>query len=392
MIGARRGLFKGAAPGHEMLPRKAERGRQIKAECYRHNMADRDTLQQRALLDNIPDMAWLKDRDSRYLAVNTAYLTVLGVDSETVLLGKTPAEIWPADIAEIYMQTDRAVLKSGRRRRYEESRIDSHGVLRWFETIKSPIRDEAGHIVGTVGISRDISERKAAADELVRSRAQLRELSDFLQTVREEERARISRELHDELGQTLTAMKMDLGWLRERVPTEPEMLRARVDRLITIVDRSVGDLQRIAADLRPLILDELGLVSAIQWLAQDIAERNALTIEVSFDREDVAYNPLISTAAFRIVQESLTNIVRHGHASRAGVRARHVAGELHLEITDNGRGMDRTSSGRGRLGLIGMQERARMLGGVVDIDSAPERGTSVRACLPLTTAPTEAAR
>jgi PAS domain S-box-containing protein len=349
MIGAHCRLFKSAASCREKPPRKPKRGRQIKAECYRRNMADRDTLQQRALLDNIPDMAWLKDRDSRYLAVNTAYLKVLGIESETALLGKTPAEIWPADIAEIYMQTDRAVLKSGRRRRYEESRIDSHGVLRWFETIKSPIRDEAGRIVGTVGISRDISERKAAADELVHSRAQLRELSDFLQTVREEERARISRELHDELGQTLTAMKMDLGWLRERVPTEPETLRARVDRLITIVDRSVADLQRIAADLRPLILDELGLVSAIQWLAQDIAERNALTIEVSFDREDVAYHPMISTAAFRIVQESLTNVVRHGHASRAGVQARHVAGELHLEIADNGRGMDRTSSGRGRL-------------------------------------------
>jgi PAS domain S-box-containing protein len=346
-------------------------------------MNERDTQQQqRALLDNIPDMAWLKDRDSRYLAVNTAYMKVLGVASEQALIGKRPAEVWPAEIAAVYVQTDRAVLKSGRRRRYEETRVDSKGVLRWFETIKSPIRDEAGHIIGTVGISRDISARKAAADELIESRAQLRELSNFLQTVREEERARISRELHDELGQTLTAMKMELGWLRDRVPAEPVVLRTRVDRLISIDDRSVTDLQRIAADLRPLILDELGLVSAIQWLAQNVAAQSALAIDVTFDREDASYGGAVSTAAFRIVQESLTNIVRHGHATRASVNARHINGELHLEINDNGRGMDRSTSARRRLGLIGMQERARMLGGSVEIDSEPERGTRVKACLP----------
>ena len=130
-------------------------------------MISRDTQQQqRALLDNIPDMAWLKDRDCRYLAVNTAYLKILGIPEKAVL-GKTPDEIWPPEIAEVYLRTDRRVLKSGRRWRYEETRPDSAGNPRWFETIKSPIRDDAGHIIGTVGISRDISERKAAEDELI---------------------------------------------------------------------------------------------------------------------------------------------------------------------------------------------------------------------------------
>src|SRR5690242_8776723 len=191
--------------------------------------------QQRALLDNIPD---LKDRDCRYLAVNTAYLEVLRMP-EALVLGKRTDEIWPAEIAEVYLRADRAVLKSGRRRRYEETRADSSGLPRWFETIKSPIRDKAGRIIGTVGISRDISERKAAESELIKSRAQLRELSNYLQSVREAERARISRELHDELGQTLTALKMELGWLRDRLPAEPTMLRMRVDRLVQIVDHSV---------------------------------------------------------------------------------------------------------------------------------------------------------
>ena len=338
--------------------------------------------QQRALLDNIPDMAWLKDRNCRYLAVNTAYLDTLALP-ENAVLGKRPDEIWPAEIAEVYLRTDRAVLKSGRRRRYEESRPDSSGNPRWFETIKSPIRDQAGRIIGTVGISRDISERKAAESELIRSRAQLRELTNYLQSVREEERARISRELHDELGQTLTALKMELGWLKERLPAEPVLLRSRMDRLMQIVDHSVTDLQRIATDLRPMILDELGLMSAIQWLTQSFSERSSLTIELSVDRTDIPYSKDVSTAAFRIAQEALTNIIRHSKATSARIAARHVTGELQLDISDNGCGMDLTRSRRERLGLIGMAERAHMLGGSVEIDSAPGRGTRICVHLPL---------
>lgn len=343
---------------------------------------DTQQQQQRALLDNIPDMAWLKDRDCRYLAVNTAYLEILRIPEHAVL-GKRPDEIWPPEIAEVYLRTDRAVLRSGRRRRYEEKRPDPSGIPRWFETIKSPIRDTAGRIIGTVGISRDISERKAAESELIKSRAQLRELSNYLQSVREAERARISRELHDELGQTLTALKMELGWLKDRLPPEPAMLRTRLDRLVQIVDHSVTDLQRIASDLRPMILDELGLVSAIQWLTQTFSERSSLSIDLSFEQADVVYSKDVSTAAFRIVQEALTNIVRHSGAASAGILARHSGNELQLEISDDGRGMDVARSRGEHLGLVGMSERAHMLGGSMEIDSAPGRGTRISVRLPL---------
>jgi PAS domain S-box-containing protein len=338
--------------------------------------------QQRALLDNIPDMAWLKDRDCRYLAVNSAYLEILGMPEHAVL-GKTPDEIWPPEISEVYLRTDRAVLKSGRRRRYEEMRPDPSGTLRCFETIKSPIRDKAGRIIGTVGISRDISERKAAESEVIKSRAQLRELSNYLQSVREAERARISRELHDELGQTLTALKMELGWLKDRLPAEPATLRTRVDRLVQIVDHSVTDLQRIASDLRPMILDELGLVSAIQWLTQSFSERSPLAIELSFERTDAVYSKDVSTAAFRIVQEALTNIVRHSGAASARIVARHSGNELQLDISDDGCGMDVARSRGEHLGLIGMSERAHMLGGSMRIDSTPGCGTRISVRLPL---------
>ncbi len=346
--------------------------------------------QQRALLDNIPDMAWLKDRDCRYLAVNTAYLEILGIPEHAVL-GKRPDEIWPAEIAEVYLRTDRGVRRSGRRRRYEETRPDSSGIRRWFETIKSPIRDKAGGIIGTVGISRDISERKAAESELIKSRAQLRELSNYLQSVREAERARISRELHDELGQTLTALKMELGWLKDRLPVEPTLLRTRLDRLVQIVDHSVTDLQRIASDLRPMILDELGLVSAIQWLVQNFSERSPLSIELSFEQTGVVYSKDVSTAAFRIVQEALTNIVRHSGATSARIVACHSHDGLQLEISDDGRGMDVARSRREHLGHVGMSERAHMRGGWMDMDSAPGLGTRISVRLPLSMAKLETA-
>jgi hypothetical protein len=162
------------------------------------------------------------------------------------------------------------------------------------------------------------------------------------------------------------------------------LLRTRLDRLTSIVDQSVIDLQRIAADLRPMILDELGLVSAVQWLTQNFTERSALSIELSFDRQDVAYASNVSTAAFRIVQEALTNIVRHSRATLAKLAVRHADGELQIEISDNGLGIDLTQSKRKRLGLLGMGERARMLGGSMEMDSAHGRGTRIHVRLPLT--------
>jgi PAS domain S-box-containing protein len=340
--------------------------------------------QQRALLNNIPDQAWLKDRESRYLAVNPAYLQALRL-SEDEVLGRRPGDLWPVDIAEVYLRTDHAVLKSGRRRRYEESRPGPDGLLRWFETIKSPIRDARGRIIGTVGISRDISERKAAEDEVASSRAQLRELSHYLQTIREEERARISRELHDELGQTLTAMKMELSWLLERLPGGPDPLQPRVKRLIDLVNGSVADLRRIASDLRPLMLDELGLVSAARWLVDTVASRGQLAVELAFDREDVAYQADVSTAAFRIVQEALTNVARHSGATRVTVSFSHKSGELQIEIVDNGCGIAVASAGAApvRHGIVGMRERAHMLGGSLIMEDNPRGGTCVLARLPL---------
>ncbi len=343
---------------------------------------DADRRLRRALLDNMPDMAWIKDRESRYLAVSSAYLETLGVN-EADVIGRKPEEVWPADVADVYLQTDRAVLRSGKRRRYEESRRDPGGELRWYDTIKSPIRDDAGRIVGTVGISRDITRRKASEAELIASRAELRRLSGAEQRARESERARIARELHDELGQTLTAIKMQLVSLKSVAPIPAETLAGRLERLIGIVDQSVVDLRRIATELRPLILDELGLPAALEWLAQTVSEQAQLAVALDFEVGDPPFDPDARTAAFRIVQEALTNAVRHGHASQARVFGRRRGDAFEITVEDDGRGIEPSSTPTGRLGLAGMRERARLAGGTVEIVGAPGRGTTVTLRLPL---------
>ncbi|WP_244222669.1 PAS domain-containing protein [Cupriavidus lacunae] len=212
---------------------------------------------QRAILNNIPDQAWLKDAGSRYILVNDAFMAACG-RSEAEILGSTPDKVWSAEWGQVYLGTDRAVVTSGICHCYEECCPGRDGSLRWFETIKMPIRGQGGAVVGTVGISRDITDRKRSEQELLESRAQLRELSAYLQSVREAERTRISRELHDELGQSLTALRLGLNFIEAQQGSDAgDACRKHLQKLKQIADSTVDAVQRIAADLRPPLLDEL---------------------------------------------------------------------------------------------------------------------------------------
>lgn len=337
----------------------------------------------RAILNNIPDQAWLKDTESRYILVNEAFMAACG-RTEAEIIGSTPDRVWSSEWGRVYVATDRAVVASGVRRRYEESRTGADGAPRWFDTVKMPVRDEHGRIVGTVGISRDITDRKRSEMALLDSRAQLRQLSAYLQTVREAERTRLSRELHDELGQWLSGLRLGLNYL-ETQPDAPAADRAaHLQMLKELVDETIDAVHRIAADLRPAVLDELGLHAALEWLTESFAQRHGLPCELAMS-EDVTgcLDSDCSTAIFRIVQESLTNASRHGRPSRVDVALAVRDGHCHVSITDDGRGMDAARAGHGqRLGLMGMRERALMLGGVLDIESAPGRGTCVTVRIP----------
>ncbi|GGI54088.1 PAS domain-containing sensor histidine kinase [Oxalicibacterium solurbis] len=351
-------------------------------------MSKTDEELQKAILSNIPDQAWLKDADSRYILVNEAFATACGLP-EAQILNRRPVDVWPQEWGQEYIETDRRVMEQGVRLRYEEQRHGQDGTLRWYDTIKTPIRNAEGEVIGTTGISRDITDRKMAEQELLESRSQLRELSAYLQSVREEERTRISRELHDELGQSLTAIRIGLGVLETQYglqnasAAQAAEWAKNLQQLKHIADSTVESVQRIAADLRPLILDELGLASALDWLLESFSERSGIAFNLVVQPKLPAFDRDVSTAIFRILQEALTNVIRHSHATAVVVELQEDGNAITLRIADNGCGIDSVESHENSIGLLGMRERAFMLGGRLKIQSRPGSGMRIDVQIPL---------
>jgi len=235
-------------------------------------------------------------------------------------------------------------------------------------------------------ILRDITRRKNSEDALHRSQQELRELSARVVEAREEEKTRIARELHDELGQLLTALKMDLAWLRGRLPAGDADLAAKVEAMGAMLDQTVGSTRRIAADLRPLMLDDLGLADAAGWLVEDFAKRSGIRcdIQTAGDGAFANIDHGIATAVYRALQESLTNIARHSGAKNAWVVLAIENGSLHFEVEDDGRGIAPEDLAKARsLGLKGMHERVAYLGGSFEVARAPRGGTRLRAQVPV---------
>ena len=216
------------------------------------------------------------------------------------------------------------------------------------------------------------------------ARQQLRDLTAYLQTAREEERTRIAREIHDELGQTLTALKFDLSWLTKRLPRDNPDLAERAAVMSGLIDETIHTVRRVATELRPGLLDDLGLAAALEWQAQEFAERTGIACELRLGDEDVAIERNLATAVFRIFQETLTNIARHAAASKVQVEMERTAGELLLVVQDDGLGIaEEQAADHKSLGLMGMRERARALGGEVAFYGTPGEGTTVILRMPL---------
>ncbi|SMF05521.1 Histidine kinase-, DNA gyrase B-, and HSP90-like ATPase [Trinickia caryophylli] len=228
-------------------------------------------------------------------------------------------------------------------------------------------------------------ERHRAAAALRASREELQRLSTYIEHIREEEKTRIARELHDDLGQLLTALKMETTQLDRTlqgagVDTSGTGLR----NVYGIIDQLVSSVRRIAADLRPVMLDDLGPVPAIDWFIHEFSKRHGVVVNATLDPGDVAFNRTSGTEVFRMVQEALTNIARHSGATEASVSIARVAPHCIVRIADNGHGMpEGARPGRNSFGLLGMRERAARLGGSIEIDTGPARGFALTITLPL---------
>ena len=230
----------------------------------------------------------------------------------------------------------------------------------------------------------DRRERQLAEDKLHRSLDQLRALTSYLQYVREEERTRIAREVHDELGQALTGLKLDMSWLAARLARNARPVQEKVKTMVDHIDETIQTVRRIATELRPGILDSLGLAAALEWQANEFQSRTGIPCQVVAAFDDSQLPQQFATVFFRIYQETLTNIIRHAGATRVEVRLAEEAGALVLRVRDNGRGISEEEIANTRsIGLVGMRERATLNGGELALEGAPGKGTTVTLRVPL---------
>jgi PAS domain S-box-containing protein len=316
----------------------------------------------------------------RITKVNTAMLAQYGA-REDQLIGCTPAELLAHDIPSARSRW-REFLDAGHLHlETEERTFDGRPIT--IEGDYICLYDSRGWFMGHFGIQRDISDRKQAENELLQSRQELRDLTARLQLVREEERTCMAREVHDELGQALTGLKIDLAWVKPRVMDRPA-IADRVQSIIVRIDGAMDTVRRIATDLRPSVLDDLGLVAAVEWQAQEFERSTGIATQLEVQAGHPELDDRCATTAFRILQETLTNVTRHAHATRVRIALQVSAEELTLEVRDNGRGISKSDLlSSTSLGLIGSRERAIACGGKLVIRGIRNQGTIALLRIPL---------
>jgi PAS domain S-box-containing protein len=317
----------------------------------------------------------------------------LGKDYLTTFLTDEVRDSVAADI--------RQVLAGHATEAYENDVVHRDGSRRTLIWNVCRLLDGQGAAVGILAVGQDISARKQAEEslrrlteelerriaegttELIYTQAQLRALAGRLQVLQEEERAQLARELHDEFGAAFTALKVDLHWIMSQLPEQNDALKEKARRMSDLIDQSVDSVRRTAGMLRPRLLDDFGLVAAIEWQIEEFERRTGLQCATHLP-EEIDIDRSIAMAVFRILQEALTNVARHAQASEVRVALHLNKRKICIEVKDNGKGIDLDAEAKNRsLGLFGMQERAYAFGGHVKIDSQPKRGTRVSVEIPL---------
>ena len=252
------------------------------------------------------------------------------------------------------------------------------------EVLKSKVAVFIELYAKNAALVREIAEHERTGERLRESEENLRALAVRMRSVREDEQIRIAREIHDELGQALTGLKMDLTWLSGKLPADEKPLLKKIKSMFRLIDETIRSVRKIASGLRPDLLDEVGLAAAIGWQARDFQLRTGIRCNVTLPPDSDGLDQERSTAVFRIFQEVLTNVARHANATRVDVFMRQDADTLTLEVQDNGRGITAAEMrGSKSLGLLGMRERVLLFSGKLDINGTRGRGTQVTVSLPL---------
>ncbi|MHB9140447.1 MAG: PAS domain S-box protein [Paludibacter sp.] len=357
-----------------------------------------------SFIEQLPNPVFRKDSEGRYVLVNSQFCKLKGISKEE-FIGKKPLEIsikedanriahgFDVQYSSLGEDIHDQILQTGNTYEMEEEYPAADGSKPFMHVLRMPVVDSSGAIVGSQGIMFDITERKEAEKALNQSEEQLKKFASHLQNVREEEKIALAREIHDDLGQILVALKIDMGMLKQKVLKSntfvgSEDILAKFDNLVELTDTTIKTARRIMNGLRPEQLDLLGFVEATRQYLIEFEGRHHLTCEFICDISHIDISSQQSVALFRIVQEALTNIVKHAKANRITVHLTKLGDKLLLEVQDNGIGFDMNNRGRqDSYGMIGMKERVFLLGGILNISSQIGLGTIVKVEVPSVTEP-----
>ena len=359
----------------------------IVRDIARRKFAETELRKQKNLMwqviDTDPNMIFVRDTAGRFLLANQAIADVYAVTIQQ-LVGKTSSELKP-DQQEVprFLGSDRDVIESGREVTSTEAVVMPDGIQHWFLIIKRPMLQPDGSI-NTLGIAADISELKMSGIRLDESYKELQRLALHLENVRAEERTQIARNLHDEMGATLAALKMRIAWLASKLPDGMPHLAAEASHISELVSDGIKTVRQVVSDLRPNLLTDVGLIAAVRDFVNRFQRDAEIKCSVVLPEMDFTLNENQSVTIFRIVQESLSNVARHAQASNVNILFSLNADTLQVEIEDNGIGFDMARK-EGSFGLIGIKERALMIGGAATIESKPHTGTRVSLRIPLLT-------
>ncbi len=328
------------------------------------------------------DFIFVIDRRDQVVYVNRFGAHQLGLPVEKII-GTPRKNLFPAGVAEAQGKSLEKVFQTGNPLNVENKIVFGTREV-WINTWLVPFQKKKNRIQSILGISRDITERKMAEEELQNSQRKLRALSARLQSVREEERAKIAREIHDDLGQALTVLKLDSAWVEKNLLPDQTALRDKLQAMEKRIDQTVRSVRRLSTELRPRILDDFGLVAALEWQTREFEKKTGIRCRFRSSLQKLDLDPDRSVAVFRIFQETLTNVVRHSEATRVEAALSEEKKWLRLTIRDNGRGISEEEISRSKsLGLVGMRERAILFGGELTIEGNPGKGTTVTLKIPV---------